>query len=545
MKKRMIGLLLVTVLGTAMLAGGCKKGDKRELSQMQSVNESIEPVEMSDSCRNSYEIFVASFYDSDGDGIGDLKGVDEKLDYIEDLGADEIWLMPICPSPSYHKYDVTDYMAVDKSYGSVSDFKALVADCHKRGIRVLTDLVINHTSSEHPWFQKAKSYLEKLPKGAKADYGKCPYLKYYHFIKDDTDRTGYAKLSGTDYAYEARFWEGMPDLNLDQQKVRNEIAKVTQYWTDLGVDGFRLDATTSYYTGQNSKNIGFMTWLDKTVKRQNPGAYLVGEAWTDSMTYSSFYRSGIDSFFDFDFAGNDGFIAKTVRGNMKADDFGSSMVMIQDRIAKNSETGIDAPFYTNHDMARSAGYYSQDDKGEKTKFAQGLNLMMSGNAFLYYGEEIGMKGSGIDENKRAPMQWTADQKEKGMTKGPVGMEKFQMKFSPLDQQKKDPYSIYNYVRQAFRIRRNFPAVARGEVVVDQGLSNDKILVIEKKPKDTSLSPVVLVYNMSDKQQSVDLRKMVFPEKKLSGVLTVNQKEIGLAKDQLVMPGRSIAVLTRD
>ncbi|MEE3356115.1 MAG: alpha-amylase family glycosyl hydrolase, partial [Candidatus Weimeria sp.] len=96
MKKRMIGLLLVTVLGTAMLAGGCKKGGQRELSQMKSVNESIEPVEMSDSCRNSYEIFVASFYDSDGDGIGDLKGVDEKLDYIEDLGADEIWLMPIC-----------------------------------------------------------------------------------------------------------------------------------------------------------------------------------------------------------------------------------------------------------------------------------------------------------------------------------------------------------------------------------------------------------------------------------------------------------------
>ncbi|MBQ5430344.1 MAG: alpha-amylase [Lachnospiraceae bacterium] len=543
MKKRMVTLLLAGILAASVLSGCGGSVGSKGLSQMQSVNEAVPTVKLDDKYRSCYEIFVYSFYDSDGDGIGDLKGVDEKLDYVQKLGADEIWLMSICPSPTYHKYDVTDYEAIDPQYGSMEDFKKLVADCHKRGITVITDLVLNHTSSEHPWFQKACDYLKHLPKGKKPDPEKCPYVSYYNFTRD-TDKTGSAKLSGTDWAYEARFWEGMPDLNLDQPKVRKEIEAITKYWTDLGVDGFRLDATTSYYTGQNSKNISFMTWLNDTVKKQNPKAYMVGEAWTDSMTYTSFYKSGIDSFFDFDFAGNDGTIAKAVRGNVTAEAFGKAMLQIQDRIAGNQATGIDAPFYTNHDMARSAGYYSQDDKGEKTKFAQGLNLMMSGDAFLYYGEEIGMKGSGIDENKRAPMYWSSNSKAKGMTRGPQGMETFDMKFAPLEKQQKDPYSIYSYVQQALRLRKNFPAIARGEISMDEGCSDEKILVIEKKPKDTSLTPVVLVYNMSDKQQEVDLSKMSFAQKTLSGVLCVNKKEITLSGQTLTMPGRSIAVLTK-
>ncbi|SDW32063.1 Glycosidase [Lachnospiraceae bacterium KHCPX20] len=543
MKKRSMAWLLSAAVLAGSLTGCAGREEKEPLSYMQEVNEAVKPVKMEDKYRNCYEIFVYSFYDSDGDGIGDLKGVDEKLDYIASLGANQIWLMPVCPSPTYHKYDVTDYMTIDPAYGNLEDFKKLVKDCHKRGISVITDLVLNHTSSEHPWFQEACAYLKEHKGKTDINEKDCPYLSYYQFEKSDHDKNGYARLKGTDYLYEAQFWEGMPDLNLDHPAVRKEIEKITAFWTSLGVDGYRLDATTSYYTGRNSKNIKFMTWLNNMIKKQNKDAYIVGEAWCDSMTYTSFYQSGIDSFFDFDFAGNDGEIAQCVRGTRSAKDFGKTMIWMQDKIAQNGKDGIDAPFYTNHDMARSAGYYAMDDKGEKTKFAEGLNLMMSGNAFLYYGEEIGMKGSGIDENKRAPMYWSK-KKSKGMTKGPQGMEAFDMKFAALDKQKRDPYSIYSYVQQALRLRRNFPAIARGNVSMDEDLSNEEVLVIEKKPKSADLSPVVLVYNMSEKQQEVDLSKMAFPQRTLSGVLTVNKKKISLQKERLLMPGRSIAVLTQ-
>ena len=142
-----------------------------------------------DSYRVAYEIFVSSFYDSNGDGIGDLEGIRKKLDYINDgkaekgssLLANEIWLTPVSPSLSYHKYDVMDYKNIDKDFGTLEDFKALVEDCHKRNIKVLFDLVMNHSSSDHPWFLEAVKYLKGLKKGEKPDFNACPYVNYYNF----------------------------------------------------------------------------------------------------------------------------------------------------------------------------------------------------------------------------------------------------------------------------------------------------------------------------------------------------------------------------
>jgi alpha-amylase len=522
--------------------------------QMQEVNEAYKTNVIDDKYRTCYEIFVYSFCDSDGDGIGDLNGVLSKLDYLNDgddstdsdLGVNEIWLMPVCPSTTYHKYDVTDYEDIDKEYGTMDDFDKLVRACHDRGIRVITDLVLNHTSSEHPWFKKAEEYLQKLPDGAKADPEKCKFVKYYNFSHEEKE--GYVKLPASDWYYEARFWEGMPDLNLDNKAVRKEIRNITQFWTDHGVDGFRLDATTSYYTADDDKNIAFMKWLNKTVKAQNPDAYMVGECWANEPVYTSYYKSGVDSFFDFKFADSTGIIPQAVRNTITAKQFGQEMVTVQDDIAKNNPDGIEAPFYTNHDLARSAGYYSQDDQGKKTKFAEGLNLMMSGNAFLYYGEELGMKGSGKDENKRAPMYWTSDTSAEGMTKGPLAMEKQAMKFPALDEQEKDPYSIFHYVSQAIRLRNNFPAIARGKVRVNEALTSDKVLVTEKVPDDNSIQSVVLVYNLSEDPQEVDLSnadlsKSGISQVQLSGLLTVDGNRISLDDNILKMPGQSIAVLT--
>ncbi len=411
---------------------------------------------LDDKYRTTYEIFVYSFADSNGDGIGDLDGVTQKLDYINDgddatdtdLGCNEIWLMPVAPSTTYHKYDVLDYCDIDPEYGTLEDFDELVAACHDRGVRVIVDTVFNHSSNQHLWFTEAADYLKDHPGLQSEDtdawtaaVAECPYLDYYVYSLEKLD--GYEPLEGTDYFYEARFWSGMPDLNLDSEALRDELSKITQFWTDHGVDGFRLDAITSYYTGDDVKNIEFMTWLNETVKSQNPDSYLVGEAWTSSATYSKYYASGIDSFFDFDFAGSEGIIAGVARGTTPASRYGEALVKNQELLASVSADAIDAPFYTNHDMARSAGYYTGKNAEDKLKLAQALNFLMPGNAFIYYGEELGMKGSGKDENKRAPMYWTAGT-DNVMCKGPKDMDSFKMKYPALDEQAKDPYSIYNY-----------------------------------------------------------------------------------------------------
>ncbi len=455
---------------------------------------------LDDKYRTTYEIFVYSFCDSNGDGIGDLDGVTKMLDYINDgddttdtdLGCNEIWLMPVAPSTTYHKYDVTDYCDIDPEYGTLEDFDELVSACHDRGIRVIVDTVFNHSSDEHKWFTEAAEYLKEHPGITFEDgdysasfYIDCPKLSYYIFSNEKKD--GYEPLSGTDYYYEARFWSKMPDLNLDSSSVRDELSRITQFWTDHGVDGFRLDATTYYYTGDDTRNIEFMTWLNDTVKSQNKDAYIVGEAWTSSATYSKYYESGIDSFFDFDFAGSEGVIAGVARGTTPASRYGEALVKNQELLDSVSTDAIDAPFYTNHDMARSAGYFTGKGSEDKMKLSAALNLLMPGNAFIYYGEELGMKGSGKDENKRAPMYWTAgagadggdspswlSDAADGMCKGPKAMDRFDMKYPALDEQMADPYSIYNYYKAAIRLRNTYPVIARGETKVVDALSGKNI-----------------------------------------------------------------------
>ena len=354
-----------------------------------------------DKYRTFYEVFVYSYCDSDGDGIGDLAGLTEKLDYLNDgdlstdtdLGVTGIWLMPIMPSTTYHKYDVKDYMNIDPSYGTLEDFDKLIAECNKRNINVIVDLVMNHTSAQHPWFQDACAYLKELGDG-EPDLNVCPYVGYYNFSKEALG--GYAPLEGTDWYYEARFWDQMPDLNLDNEAVRDEFKEICQFWLDRGVSGFRLDAVKEYKTDKTSDNVEILSWLNDMVKAINPDAYLVGEAWTNQSEYAKYYESGIDSLFDFAYADKDGRIAKAVNGLVTADAYGKSLEEEEALYASKNENYINAPFYTNHDLARGAGYYSGDYSDNKIKIAAAMNLFMSGNAFIYYGEEIGMKGAGAE-----------------------------------------------------------------------------------------------------------------------------------------------------
>lgn len=512
-----------------------------EENQMQTLLAALPEKESDDAYRTTYEIFVREFYDSDGDGTGDLKGVEEQLPYIhEEMGFDEIWLMPVCPSPSYHGYDVTDYEDINPDYGTMEDFQSLLSACHEKNVRVLLDLVVNHTSSEHPWFLEAAEYLKGLGEDAEPDESVCPYVGYYNFTREAAD--GYAQLPGTSWYYEARFTDSMPDLNLDNEAVRDEIRDIMQFWLDLGVDGFRLDATTSYYTDSSEDTIAFLQFLNDTAKEIHPDAYLVGEAWTDQGTYAEYYKSGIDSFFDFAFSGSEGSIAKLARSRMSAKTFGESLEKEEALYAGYNENYINAPFYTNHDMARSAGYFTGDAE-PCVKLAGALNLLMQGNAFVYYGEELGMTGSGKDENKRAPMYWSAEESAEGMCTPPENMDTFEMKFPSYEEQKDDPTSIVNYFKTAVHIRDAFPALKKGDTVVNGTLSDDDILAFTRSYEGEE--SVLVVLNAGEEEKTVELTGDAAAYTNLRAVLLTDENEVTEDGSALTLPPKAIAVLTEE
>ena len=518
-------------------------------SSVEDITDTIPLNIIDDNYRTYYEVFVYSFYDSDGDGIGDIQGLLSKLDYINDgndatdtdLGCNGIWLMPIHPSPTYHKYDVVDYYDIDPVYGTLEDFRELLAACDERGVKLIMDLVLNHTSSGHPWFQEACSYLRELGDG-EPDVSECPYFDYYHFTTEPA--TGYSQVGGTEWYYEARFWSEMPDLNLDCEALREEIKNITQYWLDMGVGGFRLDAVKEYYTDSTQENIEFLSWLTETVKSQKEDAYLVGEAWINISGYSQYYASGIDSLFDFSFAGAEGVIAKVMNGSA-AERYGTAVAELDGTFGQYSENYIDAPFYTNHDMARSVGYYVGENADNRVKMAGAMNLFMSGSAFLYYGEELGMRGSGKDENKRAPMYWSKNADAEGMCDGPADMDSFEMKYDSLEEQEQDVSSIYRYFKKAIKIRNQNPEIARGVAEYLEEVSSHDVCVL-KKTYDGS--EVLLVFVTGADEESVDLSSVainghpVDDTAEVRAMLLTGDEQITVEGGIAAMPGYSVLVL---
>lgn len=520
----------------------------------------------------TYEIFPYSFADSDGDGIGDLQGIISKLDYIsdgspsttDDLNCNAIWVTPVCPSTTYHKYDITDYENIDPEFGTLDDYKELVAECHKRGISVIFDMVMNHSSSEHPWFTEAKSYLIKHPdidfenpEQVAAAVAECPYVGYYNYSNKAGD--GYAPLMGTHYYYECRFWEGMPDLNLDSDAVKGEFSDIIKFWTDIGVDGFRMDAATSYYTGNTNQNIETLKWFKAEAQKYNPKAYVVAEVWTGQSTYAKYYQSGIDSCFDFAFSQQDGAIANITRGTENAGLFTRAMAA-EEKLYKeqnaasgtdySSETGrpnvLNAPFYTNHDTNRSAGYYTGDNAAAQIKFAGGLNLLMSGNAYIYYGEELGMKGSGKDENKRSPMMWAADaETDACLCKGPAAMEKIEQTCETEDLQSKDASSNLAYFRQASFLRSAFPVLSRGETTDIPAVSeaNASTAAFTRTDTEGGLPPVTVVINSGAEAAEVSMADLGDDSLSLSAVLLSGEDAVAVKDGKISMPAYSAAVFT--
>ncbi len=524
-------LLLTGCKPDAPEDSGASVQTDKAIAQIKTLGESPD-----DNYRTWYEIFVYSFCDSDGDGIGDINGVRSKLDYLQELGINGIWLMPIHPSTTYHKYNVSDYYAVDPAYGTLEDFELLLQECQSRDIHLIMDLVVNHTGYDHPWFQAAASYLKSLPAGAEPDAGQCKYLEYYTFSREQ--KTGYRILNGTDWYYEAMFSHDMPDLKLGNPQVREEIKAIMKYWLDKGVSGFRLDAAKEFYSGKTAMNVEVLSWLQETATSLKEDCYMVAEVWEGYSTIADYYASGITSIFNFAFGEANGKIISVLRGAGNAKTVASYATALEtaDKAYGAKNPGyIDAPFLSNHDVGRIAGFCAQDLS--KTKLAGAMNLFMSGSAFIYYGEEIGMTGSGNDPSKRAPMYWNAE-RNNGTTQPPPECALPEVyPFGSLEEQKGDDSSIYNYYRQAIAIRKAVPAISHGRTTAEKALNKDCVSAFRK---NWNGEECIVLMNISPDGRTVDLTG--YEGWSMAAQLCVGEMTCTEEGAKLQMPAYAVAVL---
>ena len=370
-------------------------------------------------------------------------------------------------------------------------------------------------------------------------------MGYYNFSKEKV-ADYYYQVPGTDWYYEGKFWSEMPDLNLENEAVRQEFSDIVDFWLEMGVDGFRLDAAKEYYSDNTTANVEVLTWFNDMVKEKKEDAYIVAEVWTEADVYAKYYESGIDSVFDFGFANSDGLIANAVKGisGYSASSYGKAVASLEERFGQYNENYVDAPFYTNHDMGRSAGYYSGDNAEAQTKMAAAMNIFMNGSVFVYYGEELGMKGSGKDENKRAPMYWTEDEQAEGMCDGPKDMDEFEMLYPSYEVQKEDSTSIYSYYKQAILLRNRYPEIARGTVTFLADSSDKNLCVITKEYEG---SQIMIVFNTAQDSLTLDLSSvqaegMDTSALSIGGMLVTGTDAVELEESNLVLPGYSVVIL---
>ena len=537
MKSKAFVCLMLCVL----LLAGCVSNTAPELSGAVKTQQALEKLGTlgycvpDDNYRTYYEVFVYSFCDADGDGIGDLKGLQSKLDYLQELGITGLWLMPIHPSTSYHKYNVADYYAIDPAYGTMEDMEAFLADCNSRNIRVILDLVVNHTGFDHGWFQAAADYLKALPAGASPDSAQCKFLDYYFFSRESGN--GMRRLEGTDFYYEAMFSPDMPDLNLDNPEVRTEIEKIMRFWMEKGVAGFRLDAAKEFFSGRVSKNVEVLRWLQTAATDIKKDAYLVAEVWDAFANVTAYYESGISSIFNYPFGDSSGKIVSVIRGAgnpATVSTYATALEKADKAYLGNNPDYIDAPFLSNHDVGRIAGFCGQNM--EKTKLAGAMNLLMGGSAFIYYGEEIGMAGSGNDPSKRAPMYWNSAL-DNGTTAPPPDCRVAEHPFPPLEDQRGDDRSIYNYYRQAIAIRNAIPAIPRGRVTAEMPLNAGCVSAQRKTWNDQSC---IILMNIAAEAATVDLTD--YADWHLAASLCTGEEPVTISGGALQLPAYGIGIL---
>jgi alpha-amylase len=491
-----------------------------------------------------YEIFVRAFADSNGDGIGDFKGITQKLDYLNDgnpetttdLGIDGIWLMPIFPSPSYHGYDVTDYYNVNSQYGTMSEFQTLVDEAHKRGIKIVIDLILNHSSSRHPWFTQASTNRNS------------PYRNWYTWATASTNTSERSAVGGTAWHnsstgyYFGAFGRGMPDLNYDHPEVRAEAAKIGRYWLELGVDGFRMDAAKHVYDDFESSKLNPATaaknkemWQQfrRDIQSANPNAYMVGETWDTTDVIAPFLDQSFNSMFNFDLADD---IMQAVNTGVTFDIARTIQIMYAKYKQASAGSFVDATFLSNHDQNRVMSTLQGDVN--KAKLAASMLLTLPGTPYLYYGEELGMVGVKPDNKIRLPYPWDSSGSGNGMTRwssDPV--------FSPENNkiawntQINRSDSLLAFYRELIHLRKREIALHQGEIKPFE-INN---LFVESYMRYSRDEKVLVLHNLSEFDQEIVLPKGPGIST-FANVIYQSNAEVTLVNGQVYLPAFSSVII---
>lgn len=440
-----------------------------------------------------YEIFVRSFNDSDDDGIGDIQGIIEKLDYLNDgnpettsdLGITGLWLMPIFPSPSYHGYDVTNYRDINPEYGTLDDFRRLLTEAHNRGIKIIIDFVVNHTSDQHPWFTASASGQSKrdwyLWENTKPNYNGPWGQTVWH--------------NRNNAYYYGVFWGGMPDLNFNNIEVTNEIKDISRFWAEeMGVDGFRIDAVKHWIEeGSNQENTQATLnwWRDYYAfqKSLSPSLMSVGEVWSSTQEILPYSDNRLDYCFEFDLADK---IINAINGQSA-----ESLKQKVNQVTSNYNHSQYGTFLANHDQNRI--YNRLGTSIAKVKLAASILLSLPGVPYLYYGDEIAMKGEKPDENIRLPMQWDTSANA-GFTNG-IPWRSLNSNASEFNVSimQEDEESIWHHYRKWIQMRKENTAFTAGNY---KGLGSSVNSIFSFLRIDISSNQIVLIiHNLSGQNQN--------------------------------------------
>ncbi|CAG4994438.1 Alpha-amylase [Dyadobacter sp. CECT 9275] len=454
-----------------------------------------------------YEIFVRSFCDSNGDGIGDIRGIISKLSYLKELGIEALWLTPVHPSPSYHKYDVRDYYDIEPEYGTLSDFRELMHEAHQLGIAVYLDLIINHTSTLHPWFVEARKNKDSR------------YRNFYWWKNDaEINMLGIARRetsndsqevypwhdNGEDSEkYYGLFYKGMPDLNYESAELRQEVARIINFWlTDVGVDGFRLDAARHIYPiWAKADNCEFWKFFSETIHNARPGAFTVGEVWAEKEEVAPYFQH-INAAFNFDLS----FAIQRILVREKDEDLVAKLIASYTLFKVSNPQFVDAIMLTNHDQDRIGSVVNNDER--KKKLAASILLTLPGQPYIYYGEEIGMLGMKPDPHIREPFLWTVQEDDPEKPSWIEAVFSTLETVKPLSVQQRDQNSLFYHYKNLIALKKSRTAL--GKVIepnlLPYALADEQMLAYIRYDEEESF---LIVHNLTSEIKEIDLSQTAF------------------------------------
>ena len=492
-----------------------------------------------------YELYVRAFKDANGDGHGDLQGLLSKLDYLQELGVDCVWLLPICPSPLVDDgYDVSDYRNIHPDYGTLDDFKALVAGIHARGMRVIIDVVVNHTSDQHPWFLQARSSKDSPYRDWYVWSDTPDKYKEARIIFKDTETSNWTYDPLTGQYYWHRFYSQQPDLNYDNPAVQQEMLDILDFWLELGVDGFRVDAVPYLFEreGTNCENLPethqYVKRMRAHLDAQWPGRILLAEAnqWPEDVR--AYFGDDDEFHMAFHFPIMPRLFMALKQRSRRAivdilrrtpdipplaqwciflrnhDELTLEMVTEEERQYMWEQYAPEPRMRLNLGIRRRLAPLLDNDP-RRIRLMNALLFTLPGSPILYYGDEIGM-GDDIwrhDRNGvRTPMQWDSS-KNAGFSTADrlyepvIEDEVYGYQRVNVAQQRADPSSLWHAIRHMMAVRKRYQAFGRGsfEFVLPE---NEAVLGYWRiwTPPQSSTPPerLLVLANLTDQPQPVSL-----------------------------------------